>query len=88
MTLTNEVKDCESLQSYVCKAMNTRTFCRSLMPAKHRVTAKEYCIAGNFREVQNFAFFEGRAVNAKIKNGTNSHAPVHAKGFLALKHEY
>ena len=35
-----------------------------------------YCIAGTFREVQNFAFFKGRAVNAKIKTGMNSHAPV------------
>ncbi len=33
-------------------------------------------IAGNFRVVQIFAFFEGRAVNAKIKIGRNSHAPV------------
>ncbi len=35
-----------------------------------------YRIAGNFREVQNFAFFEGRAVNAKIKTGINSHTLV------------
>ncbi len=31
---------------------------------------------GNIRVVQIFAFFEGRAVNAKIKTGRNSHAPV------------
>ena len=35
-----------------------------------------YCIAGTFREVQNFTFVEGRAVNVKIKTGMNSHAPV------------
>ena len=37
---------------------------------------KRYCIAGNFRGVQNFAFFEGRVVNAKIKTRINSHASV------------
>ncbi len=37
-----------------------------------------YRIAGNFRGVQIFAFFEGRVVNAKIKTGINSHAPVYA----------
>ncbi len=35
-----------------------------------------YHIEGNFREVQNFAFFEGRVVNAKIKTGINSHSLV------------
>ncbi len=34
--------------------------------------------SGNFRGVQIFAFFEGRVVNAKIKTGINSHAPVYA----------
>ncbi len=29
-----------------------------------------------FREVQNFAFFEGTAGNAKIKTGINPHALV------------
>ena len=33
-------------------------------------------IAGYFHEVYNFAFFEGREVNAEIKTGINSHAPV------------
>ncbi len=33
-------------------------------------------MAGNFVVAQIFAFFEGRAVNAKIKTGRNSHAPV------------
>ena len=37
-----------------------------------------YRIAGNFRGVQIFAFFEGRVVNAKIKTGINSHTPVYA----------
>ena len=31
-------------------------------------TTCTYCIAGNFRVVQNFTFFAGRAVTAKIKN--------------------
>ena len=50
--------------------------------------------AGNFSEVQNFAFFEGRAVNAKIKTGLNSQALVFTCkdiggcGFLALNREY
>ncbi len=35
-----------------------------------------YCIAENFRGMQNFAFFDGRVVDAKIKTGINSHAPV------------
>ena len=35
-----------------------------------------YHIAGNFCGVQKFAFFEGKTVNAKIKTGMNSHAPV------------
>ena len=29
----------------------------------------QYRIAGHFRDVQNFACFDGRAVNAKIKTG-------------------
>ena len=33
----------------------------------------QYRIAGHFCEVKNFAFFDGRAVNAKIKTGINSH---------------
>ncbi len=37
---------------------------------------KNYRIAGNFHVMQMFAFFEGKAVNAKIKTGRNSHAPV------------
>ena len=35
-----------------------------------------YRIAGKFRAAQIFAFFEGGAVNAKIKTGRNSHTPV------------
>ena len=31
---------------------------------------------GNFRGMQTFVFFEGRAVNAKIKTRINSHALV------------
>ncbi len=33
-------------------------------------------LTGNFRAVQIFTFFEGRAVNAKIKTGINSHESV------------
>ncbi len=33
-------------------------------------------LTGNFRAVQIFTFFEGRAVNAKIKTGINSHELV------------
>ncbi len=53
-----------------------------------------YRIVGNFRVVQIFAFFEGRAVNAKIKIGRNStHQYFTCKacgvcGFLVLKREY
>ena len=44
--------------------------------------------------VQIFAFFEGRAVNAKIKTGRNSHVPVfHMQSlwwvwFLGIKNTY
>ncbi len=54
-----------------------------------------YRIAGNFHGVQIFAFFEGRVVNAKIKTGINSHAPVYAGakpiggcGLLALTRKF
>ncbi len=53
---------------------------------------RRYRIAGNFRIMQIFVLFKGRAVNTKIKAGIIklprtgiSHGGY---GFLALKHEY
>ncbi len=51
---------------------------RTKLPQHIKWKHSYYRIAGNFRGVQIFAFFEGRVVNAKIKTGINSHAPVYA----------
>ncbi len=45
---------------------------------KQTDTGNWYCIAGNVRSVHNFAFFEGRAVNAQIKN---YHAVFHMQTY-------
>ncbi len=51
-------------------------------------------LVGYFREVQNFAFFKDRAVNANIKTGVLLPRPVHhmqalgGYGFLVLKCKY
>ncbi len=52
----------------------------------------DYRRAENVHKVQNFVFFESRAVNAKIKTGINSHAPAcmqsswYRCGFLASRY--
>ena len=52
--------------------MTVWVYCQQLQTTIIIITYR----AGNFHEVQNFAFFEGRAVNAKIKMGINSHTLV------------
>ena len=46
---------------------------------------RRYCIAGNFREVQNFAFFADREVCAKIKTHENLNSGVNMTSLLEMR---
>ncbi len=85
------VRKCSAIWSYSVKFSRVQIFKKWLESPQKTFSQLHFRVAGNFRVVQIFAFFEGRAVNAKIRTGRNAHAPVfHMQSlwWVALKREY